>query len=130
MEWITREMGRIFPAEWDRFRAGVPAADRDGDLAAAYARLLADVDPAVREQAARRWCAWEDTHVGTVPGHTPDPRYRDPVFRMVFARLVTHYWVHAAWLADGEQPAALRRLVFEGRDGIARALRARERDAM
>nr|WP_204262160.1 aminopeptidase N [Blastococcus saxobsidens] len=34
-----------------------------------------------------------------------------------------------AWLADGEQPPALRRLVFEGRDGIARALRARERDA-
>ncbi len=34
-----------------------------------------------------------------------------------------------AWLADAEQPSALRRLVFEGRDGIARALRARERDA-
>jgi aminopeptidase N len=34
-----------------------------------------------------------------------------------------------AWLADTEQPAPLRRLVFEGRDGIARALRARERDA-
>jgi len=23
------------------------------------------------------------------------------VFRLVFARLVTHYWRHAAWLADG-----------------------------
>jgi aminopeptidase N len=34
-----------------------------------------------------------------------------------------------AWLTDAEQPPALRRLVFEGRDGIARALRARERDA-
>ncbi|MCA0144033.1 aminopeptidase N [Blastococcus sp. LR1] len=34
-----------------------------------------------------------------------------------------------AWLADAEHPPALRRLVFEGRDGIARALRARERDA-
>ncbi|WP_097185193.1 aminopeptidase N [Blastococcus haudaquaticus] len=33
-----------------------------------------------------------------------------------------------AWLADTEQPAPLRRLVSEGRDGIARALRARERD--
>jgi aminopeptidase N len=35
-----------------------------------------------------------------------------------------------AWLADADQPPPLRRLVFEGRDGIARALRARERDAM
>jgi aminopeptidase N len=34
-----------------------------------------------------------------------------------------------AWLADEDQPAPLRRLVSEGRDGIARALRARERDA-
>ena len=34
-----------------------------------------------------------------------------------------------AWLADPEQPAPLRRLVHEGRDGIARALRCRERDA-
>jgi aminopeptidase N len=34
-----------------------------------------------------------------------------------------------AWLADPDQPPPLRRLVSEGRDGIARALRARERDA-
>ena len=35
-----------------------------------------------------------------------------------------------AWLADEDQPPPLRRLIFEGRDGIARALRARERDAV
>ncbi|HEX2073940.1 MAG TPA: ERAP1-like C-terminal domain-containing protein, partial [Geodermatophilus sp.] len=34
-----------------------------------------------------------------------------------------------AWLAGHDHPAPLRRLVVEGRDGIARALRARERDA-
>ena len=33
-----------------------------------------------------------------------------------------------AWLADETQPASLRRLIGEGRDGIARALRARQRD--
>ena len=33
-----------------------------------------------------------------------------------------------AWLADEKQPPPLRRLILEGRDGIARALRARERD--
>ncbi|WP_091323903.1 aminopeptidase N [Geodermatophilus ruber] len=33
-----------------------------------------------------------------------------------------------AWLADPGHPAPLRRLISEGRDGIARALRARERD--
>jgi proline iminopeptidase len=101
VEWVTRDMGRLFPAEWARFRAGVPPADRDGSLVAAYSRLLHDADPAVREQAAVDWCAWEDTHVSLQPGHRPSQRYRDPVFRMAFARLVTHYWRHAAWLEDG-----------------------------
>lgn len=101
-EWITRDMGRVFPAEWARFRDGVPSADRDGDLADAYARLLTDPDPAVRDEAARQWCVWEDTHVATAPGHRPDPRYDDPVFRMVFARLVTHYWRHGSFLPEGQ----------------------------
>ncbi|WBB68696.1 prolyl aminopeptidase [Micromonospora sp. WMMD812] len=102
VEWLTRAMGRIFPAEWARFRDGVPPASREGDLADTYARLLHDPDPAVRERAARDWCDWEDTHVATVPGHRPDPRFADPEFRMVFARLVTHYWRHAGFLPDGE----------------------------
>ncbi|MGC4892977.1 aminopeptidase N [Micromonospora sp. DT31] len=34
-----------------------------------------------------------------------------------------------AWLADDARPASLRRLVAEGRDGVVRALAARERDA-
>ncbi|MEV6369692.1 prolyl aminopeptidase [Micromonospora musae] len=110
VEWITREMGRIFPAEWARFRDGVPAADRDGDLADAYARLLADPDPAVRERAARDWCAWDDTHVRTVPGAGPDPRFEDPEFRMRSARLVTHYWRNAAFLPDGQLQRDAHRL--------------------
>jgi proline iminopeptidase len=101
VEWVTRDMGRIFPAEWARFRDGVPASEREGDLAAAYSRLLHDPDPAVREKAAVAWCAWEDTHVSLQPGHQPSARYRNPVFRLAFARLVTHYWRHAAWLEDG-----------------------------
>jgi proline iminopeptidase len=102
VEWITRDMGRLFPERWEQFRDGVPEADRAGNLADAYRRLLADPDPAVRDRAARDWCRWEDTHVSLVRGFRPSPRYDDPVFRMTFARLVTHYWAHAAWLPDGQ----------------------------
>jgi proline iminopeptidase len=101
VEWITRDMGRVFPAEWARFRDGVAPAERDGNLAAAYHRLLEGPDLAVREQAARDWCAWEDTHVATHPGYQPSPRYADPRFRLGFARIVTRYFAHAAWLPDG-----------------------------
>jgi proline iminopeptidase len=79
-----------------RFQAGVPGAGRDRCLAEAYSVLLLDPDPAVHEAAARAWCAWEDAVSGTA-----NARYRDPRFRLGFARLVTHYWRHAAFLPDG-----------------------------
>ena len=60
-------MGRVFPREWEQFVGGVAPTDRDGDLAAAYSRLLHDPDAEVRAGAAAAWCAWEDTHVGTYP---------------------------------------------------------------
>jgi proline iminopeptidase len=109
-EWITRDIGRVFPREWEAFAAGVPESERAGDLAAAYARLLASNDPAVRAEAARSWCAWEDTHISLVPGWKPSPDYQDPTFRSVFARLVTHYWSHGCFLADGQVLAGMHRL--------------------
>jgi proline iminopeptidase len=59
-------MGRFVPEAWERFRDGVPERDRSGDLADTYARLLANDDPSVREQAAIDWCTWEDTHVAVL----------------------------------------------------------------
>jgi len=102
VEWITRDVGRIFPREWDRFAAAVPDALQGLPLVDAYATLLFDPDPAVQERAARAWCAWEDAHVSLAPGHRPSPRYDDPEFRLRFARLVTHYWRHAAFLEDDQ----------------------------
>lgn len=109
-DWITRDMRRVFPREWDEFAAGVPEGERDGDLAAAYARLLADPDPAVTERAAERWCAWEDTHVSLMPGWQPWLRYQDPVFRQVFARLVTHYWSNGCFLDETPIAAGMQRI--------------------
>jgi proline iminopeptidase len=101
IDWITQDMGRIFPEEWARFRDGVPPAVPDRRLVEAYYRLLTDPDPAVREKAARDWCDWEDAHPSLAPDHRPSLRYEDPAFRMRFARLVTHYWSHDCFLEDG-----------------------------
>src|SRR6266852_914717 len=102
VEWLTRDVGRLFPQEWERFAAAVPETLRHLPLVDAYATLLFDDDPAVREHAAREWCAWEDAHVSLTPGHRPNPRYDDPEFRLRLARLVTHYWRNAAFLEDDQ----------------------------
>jgi proline iminopeptidase len=102
VDWVTRAMGRVFPEQWERFRAGAPVEERDGNLALAYSTLLHSPDPAVRERAATAWCEWEDTHIATFVGAQPSLRYEDPAFRLLFARLVTHYWGNAAFLDDGQ----------------------------
>jgi proline iminopeptidase len=100
VRWITQDIGRIFPEEWDRFAKTVPDHLRHLPLVEAYAIMLDDRDPAVRARAARAWCDWEDAHVSLTPGHTPNPHFQDLEFRIRFARLVTHYWRHAAFLDD------------------------------
>lgn len=102
IRWLYHGAGRFLPEAWERFRAGVPRDERDGDLVAAYARLLEHGDSAVREQAARDWCDWEDAVVAVNAGAPPNPRYDDPRFRMGFARIVTHYFSHHAWLGEHE----------------------------
>jgi proline iminopeptidase len=101
IHWLYHGLRRFFPEEWARFRDGVPAAERGGDLVAAYYRLLNHPDPAVREKAARDWCDWEDAVVSLESDSQRNPRYDDPRFRMAFARIVTHYFHHHAWLEDG-----------------------------
>ncbi|MFD9896470.1 prolyl aminopeptidase [Amycolatopsis sp. NPDC059027] len=98
VELLIRGLGAMFPAAFAEFRAGVPDDERDGDLSVAYHRLLMDPDPAVHHEAARRWCAWEDAILPDLP---PDDRFADPVYRLAFARLVTHYFSNGSWLEDG-----------------------------
>ena len=101
VDWITRGVGAFCPDAWQRFRNGVPEADRAGSLVDAYHRLLMHPDPAVHAKAARDWCDWEIAIVVSHADDAPNPRYEQPTFRLCFARLVTHYWRHFAWLEDG-----------------------------
>ncbi len=109
-DWITRDMRRLFPREWEHFASVVPEGERDGDLSAAYARMLADPDPQVTERAALEWCTWEDVHVSLAPGWEPWLRHQDPTFRQVFARLVTHYWSNGCFLDDTPIAAGMDRI--------------------
>ncbi|MDQ1722666.1 MAG: proline iminopeptidase [Pseudonocardiales bacterium] len=102
-DWLYGGASRFFPGEYQRFRAGVPAADREGDLVQAYARLMESPDLRVREQAAKDWCAWEDAVVSLEPGAKPN-LYSDrvPEALLAFVRICAHYVAHDAWLEEGQ----------------------------
>lgn len=96
IDWLYRGVAPLFPAQYARFRA--PTVKQDGDLVAAYYRLLNHPDPAVRSQAAMDWVTWEDSLVSTDPEYKPEPP--EPAWAMAFARIVTHYFHHQAWLEE------------------------------
>jgi proline iminopeptidase len=104
---LTRGLGKIFPEAFETFLAGLPEQDRSGNLAAAYHRLLESPDPEVRERAARAWTDWETATVPAPPRSVP--RYEDPVFRMGFARTVTHYFGNDHFLGAGNDEGVVLR---------------------
>jgi proline iminopeptidase len=122
-DWVFRGgLAARFPAQWQRLRDAVlPAADPNGDVVEATHRLLFDPDPSVRERTAYEWCLWESAIPEWPPSTSLLPRFRDPAYALAFARLVTHYARHHAWLEDGvllEGAAALRRtpaILIDGR---------------
>jgi proline iminopeptidase len=100
-DWMFREgLEAFFPAEWDRRREALPAEYRDGDVVEAYSKLLEHPDARVREDAARAWCLWESATPDWPPSNALSSRYKDPKFALAFARIVTHYARHNAWLGD------------------------------
>lgn len=103
IDWLYYGLSRFFPEQWERFRDGVPEADRDGDLVAAYARLLNDPDPQVRQRAANDWCAWEDTVISQEPNGTANVFSGRPLdAKLSFVRIASHYFAHGAWLEEHE----------------------------
>lgn len=95
---LTRGLGNIFPEAFERFVGELPDGERAGNLAAAYNRLLESPDIEVRERAARAWTDWETAIVPAPPRSVA--RYEDPVFRLGFARTVTHYWGNGHFLDE------------------------------
>jgi proline iminopeptidase len=111
IDWLYRGAGRFFPEAWDRFRDGVPEADRERvttaegahELLKAYVRLLEDPDPDVRHQATLDWATWEDTLIGGEPDGRPDPFRNRPERDLVaMIRICAHYFANDAWL-DGDE---------------------------
>jgi proline iminopeptidase len=102
-DWLFRGgVGVFFPEQWERLRNAVPDDLEGSDVVEAYARMLSDPDPQVRARAAYEWCLWESATPSWPPTTDLEERFEDPAFALAFARLVTHYVRHDAWLGQDE----------------------------
>jgi proline iminopeptidase len=102
-DWLFRGgLSTFFPQAWDRLVRSLPEAERGGDVVEAYAKLLFDPDAEVRRDVAEAWCRWESATPAWPPTDELDDRFLDLAFALGFARIVTHYVRHDAWLEDGE----------------------------
>ncbi|SFI38811.1 prolyl aminopeptidase [Albimonas pacifica] len=102
IDWYYRRgVSEMFPDAWEKFLAPIPPAERDGDLVAAYRKLLTCDDEAVRLAAARAWSIWEGTTINLLPADA-QAKFGDPHFALAFARLENHFFLHDCWLRPNQ----------------------------
>jgi proline iminopeptidase len=99
IDWFMHGMGKIFPEAWRAFAGHLPAAER-GDLLGNYYRRLVDPDPAVHMPAAHAWDRYEGACSTLLP--SLDLAHFDDVAALAIARIEAHYFVHGAFLDDGQ----------------------------
>jgi len=98
LDWLYRGGAACrFPQAWSRFIAPVAESDRADPLPAYYARLICGV--AETESAATRdWCDWEDA----ISAGPRIQRVADQPGLRARARIEAHYFVHHAFLGEGQ----------------------------
>ncbi|MGC4960011.1 prolyl aminopeptidase [Gordonia sp. DT218] len=102
----------IYPDLWESYLAPIPDGERDGDLVAAYHRLLTSPDRSVAQAAASAWTGWEQATSHLLPRPPGDDRdgADKPRFDLAFATIENHYFVNHGFLEDGQLLARIDRL--------------------
>ncbi|UEA58623.1 prolyl aminopeptidase [Gordonia otitidis] len=95
----------IYPDVWESYLAPIPENERDGDLVAAYHRLLTSDDTDVAVAAARAWTGWEQATSYLIPKPDEAAATKEDAgerFDLAFASIENHYFMHHGFLDDGQ----------------------------
>jgi proline iminopeptidase len=101
IDWLYRGLAPLLPAEWERFRAGVPHGTPEDRMVEAYNDLMFDPDPDVRMRAARDFHDWDHASVSVEVSAGRPSDGVDPARMLARGRIVTHYFRHAGWMEEG-----------------------------
>jgi proline iminopeptidase len=109
IDWFMHGMRQVFPEAWRAFAGFLPEAERR-NLLVSYYRRLVDADPAVHLPAAHAWDRYEGACSTLLPGNDPTPKFDSDAAALAIARIEAHYFVHDAFLHEGELLAGLPRI--------------------
>jgi proline iminopeptidase len=125
LNWYYQEGASwLFPDLWDEFLAPIPPDERD-DLMAAYRRRLTSGDEQVRQHAARAWSLWEGRTIRLLPDAALAEQFGSDRFSLAVARIENHYFVHHAFMEEGQllrdayRLANVRGVIVQGRYDVA-----------
>ncbi|MBW4033344.1 MAG: prolyl aminopeptidase [Acidobacteria bacterium] len=104
LEWFYEgPCGNMAPDFWAGYIAAVPPAERRfGNYIAAYARMLADPDPAIHGPAAVAWSTWEASTITLLPRPDLITTFAEPSYALAFARIENHFFLHDGWFEPGQ----------------------------
>ena len=117
--------GQLFPERYSDLLAPLGGRGFRGDVIAAYHDLLFDPNPTVHRPAAVAWSTWEAATITLEPNEELIADFAQDAFALAFARIENHYFVHGAWLAEGQLIAEAHRLrdipgvIVQGRYDVA-----------
>lgn len=118
----------LFPDAWEDFLAPLDETGR-ADPVAGFRSLLTSRNHSDRLRAARAWSVWEATTTRLLPDTATIAAFAEEAFALAFARIENHYFVHGAWLEEGQlirDAARLSRIpgvIVQGRYDLATPMR-------
>ncbi|MEM9318759.1 MAG: hypothetical protein AAGA70_07100 [Pseudomonadota bacterium] len=89
----------LLPEEFVAFQAAAGGAGTGAEIVARYREVPRGPDPDIAQKAADAWCAWEAAAISGNPNDAAKGRWDDPVFRLRFMHVVTHYFAALGWVA-------------------------------
>lgn len=103
IEWYYEEGGaqRIFPEEWERYKAQIPGAE-PGTMVEAYHKLLTIEDKQVQLTAALAWSRWEAATSKLEDDGSLTGKFEDPHLALSFARIENHYFKHKIFMPSDD----------------------------
>lgn len=102
LQWFyAGGVSQFFPEQYDEF-IGFLNQDKQEDPVAAYYELMKSDDAATRLSAARAWSKMELCASTLFIDEEGFKKLDDDVWVLAHSRIEAHYFMHGAWIEDGQ----------------------------